>query len=255
MAESITKNILIIVKAPPNPSKKYQETNCCAGIDLDSGQLVRLYPIPFRLLDNSKQFPKYSIIKVSCQKPLRDKRIESYKIDQDSIQIITTLDTKNNWDKRKQIVLPAISSSFCDIFKNIELNKSLGIFKPKNVEFSFKKVSLREQTKLKAFYRQLWLFDKQLKPIEKIPFLFYYTFKCCNQPNCEGHTLLIHDWEITEAYRSWRFRYLKESILLDKIKEKWLDICSSKKDVYFFVGNIWRRPKQFMILGVFYPPK
>jgi len=44
--------------------------------------------------------------------------------------------------------------------------------------------------------------------------------------------------------------------LLDKIKEKWLDtLCSPKKDVYFFVGNVWLRPKQFMILGVFYPPK
>ena len=67
---------------------------------------------------------------------------------------------------------------------------------------------------------------------------------------------MIHDWELNESYRRWRQKYKEEELLLDKIKQKWLnDICGSKKDVYFYVGNVWRRPKQFMVLGVFYPPK
>jgi hypothetical protein len=154
MVTPITKRILITVKAPPNPSQKYQETNCCAGIDLDSGQLIRLYPIPFRLLDDSKKFPKYTIIKVSCQRPLRDKRIESYKVDQDSIEILNHLDTKNNWAKRKQIVLPTVSPSFCQIVQDTKRNKSLGVFKPYSVQFSAKKLSLVDQAKLEEPYRQ-----------------------------------------------------------------------------------------------------
>ena len=249
------KRVLITVKAPPNPSKKYHEVNCCAGIDLDSKHLIRLYPIPFRLLDDSKKFPKYSIIKVSCHKPVRDKRIESYKVDQDSIEILDYLDTKNNWAKRKEIVLPTVSSSFCKIIEDIKLKKSLGIFKPCNVQFSAKKISLRKQAKQEAPYRQYLLFDKQLKPLEQIPFAFYYKFKCFDLSNCPGHILSIHDWEITESYRIWRRKYRSQGVLIQKIKEKWMEICGPKKDVYFYVGNMWQRPKQFMVLGVFYPKK
>ena len=255
MATPITKRVLITVKAPPNPSRKYQETNCCAGIDLDSGQLVRLYPIPFRLLDDSKKFPKYTIIKASCQKPLRDKRAESYKVDQDSIEILDHLDTRNKWAKRKEIVLPTVSSSFCRIIEDPKLRKSLGVFKPCNVQFSTKKISPREQAKQEAPYQQYWLFDRQLEPLEQIPFVFYYKFKCFELRSCPGHTLSIHDWEITEAYRTWRHMYPSQSVLLQKIEQKWMDICGPNKDVCFYVGNMWQRPKQFMVLGVFYPKK
>jgi hypothetical protein len=59
-----------------------------------------------------------------------------------------------------------------------------------------------------------------------------------------------------EAYRRWRDKYENQTVLLSKIRQKWLDeLCSPKKDTYFYVGNIWQRPKQFMVLGVFYPPK
>lgn len=255
MVKPVTKHVLITIKAPPNPSKKYLETNCCAGVDLDSGQLIRLYPIPFRLLDDVQKFPKYSIIKVVCERPLRDKRIESYKIDQDSIEIVGHIGTKDKWAKRKEIVLPAASPSFCQILQDVKSNKSLGIFKPCNVKFSAKKISLRDQAKQEAPYRQLWLFDKQLKPLEQIPFMFYYKFKCFNLPGCPAHTLSIHDWEITQSYRAWRYKYSTQGLLLKKIEQKWLEICSDEKDVYFYVGNMWQHPKQFMVLGVFYPKK
>ncbi len=245
---------MITVKAPPNPSKKHQETNCCAGIDLETGNLIRLYPIPFRLLDDSKKFPKYSIIKVKCKKPIRDKRIESYEVDQDSIKILNHLDTKNNWAERKEVVLPAVSSSFCEIWKDAK-KKSLGIFQPTEIDFEFRPAS-KTKTKLHAAYNQLFLFDKKLKLAEQIPYRFYYKFKCNDDANCSGHNLLIHDWELTEAYRNWRHNYENKEALLDKIKETWLDnICGPKKDIYFFVGNMWRQPKRFMVLGVFYPPK
>lgn len=60
----ITKKVLITVKAYPNPSTKYGETVCCAGIDIDTGKWIRLYPIPFRDLDSAKQFSKYTIIEI-----------------------------------------------------------------------------------------------------------------------------------------------------------------------------------------------
>ena len=124
-----TKKLLITVKTPPNPSKKHQETNCCAGIELSTAKWIRLYPIPFRLLEDDKKFPKYSIITVNCERPIRDKRVESYKVDHDSIAIQRVENTSKQWEERKDIVLPTLSTSFCAIVGGIRSNKSLGVFK------------------------------------------------------------------------------------------------------------------------------
>lgn len=59
-----TKRVLVTVKAYPNLSRKYGETVCVAGIDLDTNQWIRLYPIPFRDLDSDQKFKKYNIIEV-----------------------------------------------------------------------------------------------------------------------------------------------------------------------------------------------
>jgi hypothetical protein len=252
-----TKRVLITVKAYPNPSKKYVETVCCAGIDKDTLQWIRLYPIPFRDLDNSQKFQKYSIIQVRCWKSKEDSRTESYKVDSDSIQKLLFLDTKKDkWQARKDIVLQTVSPSFCDILGDTNNNKSLGMFKPCDVQFSWEKAQLEDETKRQAVYAQLSFLDKAKNPIEQIPFDFYYQFKCQNVPNCPGHKLPIVDWEIKQSYRKWRSLYGSEDELLQKIKQRWLnEMCAQEKDVYFYVGNMNRFHDQFMILGVFYPPK
>jgi len=251
-----TRHVLITVKAYPNPSKAYGETVCCAGIDIDTPQWVRLYPIPFRDLDSSKKFKKYTVIKVRCWKAHDDHRVESYKVDADTIEKLTFLDTKQNWTKRKKIVLPALSPSFCKIREDIAQNKSLGIFKPIDIDFLWKKSPLENDAKRQACYAQLSFFDTKKKVIEQIPFDFYYHFNCHNTTDCPGHELPIIDWEIAQAYRDWRHKYKSEQLLLQKIKQRWLDLmCSEKKDVYFYVGNMKRFRDHFMVLGTFYPKK
>ncbi|MFH1613522.1 MAG: hypothetical protein ABIG61_00350 [Planctomycetota bacterium] len=250
----VTKKVLVTVKAPPHPSKKYQEINCCAGIDIDTGRWIRLYPIPFRLLDDDKKFPKYSIITVKCEKPKRDRRVESYRVNEESISIEKWLDTNDNWAARNKIVLPTVSPSFCSILKKYN-EKSLGCIKPAHVEFHVEKVSKKPSKKHENVYSQLRLFDKSLIPLEHIPYAFYYTFKCVDTPSCQGHKLMIEDWEIVQSYRRWKARY-PEKELLSNIRKKWFsELCSPKRDTYFFVGNMHRFPKQFLILGVFYPPR
>jgi len=80
------------------------------------------------------------------------------------------------------------------------------------------------------------------------------TVKAYPNPSCPGHKLLIIDWELGQSYRSWRYRYKSEELLMQKIKEKWLGLmCGDNRDTYFFVGNQKRFKDQFMVLGVFYP--
>lgn len=249
------KQVLVTVKAYPNPSKKYGETVCVAGVDINTHEWIRLYPIPFRDLDDNKKFAKYSIIEVNVRKASDDTRSESYKVDADSIKIIEWLDPKNNWEKRKQHLLPTASTSFCSIVEESQQsNKSLGMFKPERVTFKYKKSKCRDADEREACYAQLSLYDKQKKVIEEVPFQFRHSFYCKSKADCPGHDLPIIDWEIGQSFRTWRYNYKPESVLLEKIKQKWLDgMCTGEHDTFFYVGNMNRFRENFMVLGVFYP--
>lgn len=251
-----TKRVLITVKAYPNPSKKHIETVCCAGVDLATQSWIRLYPIPFRYLESSQKFKKYDVIEVRCEKASKDHRTESYRIDQDSIQVLRHVDTKHRWRERRQIVLPATSRSFCTLLKHIDENVSLGMFKPCNIGLSWQKAKPENEAKRQACYEQLSFFDKHKKAIERVPFDFYYDFQCAREDACPGHRLRIIDWELGEAYRKWRHESASTTQLIEKIYAKWLtDICSDRNDVWFYVGNMQRFRDQFLVLGVFYPRK
>jgi hypothetical protein len=56
--------VMITVKAAPNPSERYGETVCVAGIRLDPEKAgwVRLYPVNFRELDSDRKFKKYDLV-------------------------------------------------------------------------------------------------------------------------------------------------------------------------------------------------
>ncbi|PIU51749.1 hypothetical protein COS91_02845 [Candidatus Desantisbacteria bacterium CG07_land_8_20_14_0_80_39_15] len=257
MKDWLTKDILITVKAYPNPSKKYGETICVAGITIDDKKWVRLYPIPYRDLDEEQKFPKYAIIRAKISKPSDDKRPESFRVNADSIKVVDHLDTSDKWVKRKEIVLPTLDKSMCEILNKLQTeNKSLGVFKPRDIKFYWQKARPRDEDVRKACYAQLSFFNKTKNAIEVIPFDFRFKFFCQEEPECKGHDFSIIDWEIGQAYRSWRTNYKTEDLLLEKIKERWLDrICFAKNDIYFYVGNMKRFRDNFMILGVFYPSK
>jgi hypothetical protein len=72
-------------------------------------------------------------------------------------------------------------------------------------------------------------------------------------PACNGHTQSIIDWEIAQAFRTWRY---DETERLEKIREHWLDkLCGTGRDTFFFAGNQHLHPGSFLVLGVFWPPK
>jgi len=250
------KKILITVKTYPNPSRKYGETVCCAGIDLAKNQWIRLYPIPYRDLDDESKFQKYSIIEVDCAKQNIDHRPESYRPKICTIRKHEWLDPKANWAKRKAFVLRLPALSMCQVSKESRLERpSLALIKPERVSFQAEKQTPPNRRSRDASYKQLSLFNKQKKPLEQIPYEFYFNFFCKDEPSCQGHRLSIIDWEIVQAFRKWRWKYHSDEEVLKKIKQRWEENTNTaKKDVYFYVGNMKRLPDTFMVLGVFYPP-
>jgi hypothetical protein len=89
--------------------------------------------------------------------------------------------------------------------------------------------------------------------LEKIPYKFSYKFTC-EEPNCSGHKMMIEDWEVMQLYRNMIKEYGKVEGL-KKVKDKFLNqICSQKRDTYFFVGTILKHGT-WVIIGTFWPPK
>jgi hypothetical protein len=92
--------ILILCKTYPSPSGKHVETSCVAGMEQD-GRLIRLFPVPFRLVSDVKQFKKWQWITARIAKATNDHRPESHKVFVDTIQCEgDPLPTKQGWRAR-----------------------------------------------------------------------------------------------------------------------------------------------------------
>lgn len=82
-----SSQVTILVKALPQPSKKYGETVCCAGVTVE-GYWRRLYPIRYRHLAGESAFARWDIVRFRYRPPKQDKRAESCNVDENSIEIV-----------------------------------------------------------------------------------------------------------------------------------------------------------------------
>lgn len=67
------ERILILVKTYPALSKKYGELVCTAGIR-ENGEWVRIYPVPFRTLDEYQWYKKFQWIRLNLKRNTKDWR-------------------------------------------------------------------------------------------------------------------------------------------------------------------------------------
>lgn len=251
------EKIFIVVKTAPHPSISYREIVCTAGIT-ENGKWIRLYPISYRYLNFSQRYQKYQWIKAQIKKNEKDKRIDSYRPNPNSIiPIGKPVGTKNNWQERKKILLPTLSQSLESIKEaHDKYNVSLGIFKPKTINDLIIEPDDRQWSqKHQEVLGQQVLFERQTKELEKIPYRFRYKFQC-NDKDCKGHTLQITDWEIYELYRRLKDKYRFDiDKVLNGIKKKWLDeFWKGNLESYLIVGT--SNPYQtFIVLGVFRPKR
>lgn len=252
----VKKTVLITARTYPVPSKTSIEVSCTAGIT-DEGKWIRLFPVPYRFLDNDKRFRKYQRIEAKVTKAQSDIRPESYKIDIDSIGIVSTqIPTVHNWQERKAKVLPLMSSSLCWLQKERDHRgePTLGLFKPKVITgFKFERTDDGWTDSELASLRQYPLFGNAPRnQLEKLPYVFSYQFKC-DQPDCSGHTLQCTDWEMGASYWSWKYKY---GVNWErKFRDRYETEMILSKDTHFFVGTVHTHPDAWIIIGLFYPPK
>ena len=237
------------------PAHKGVEVSCTAAIT-DSGEWLRLFPVPYRWLRPNQKFSKYQWIRVGVTKA-SDPRPESYKINQETIAITSeVLSASNGWRARKDIIFPLKSSSMCELKRRLGRDGSptLGFFKPAAIEKLIIKPVASEWTQEELeIMRQGHLFESEpAEELEKLPYDFSYRYRC-DEPACKGHMMKCTDWEMGQSWRKWRTDYGDdwESAFRHRYEIEMRD----KLDTHFYVGTLNRHPREWIIVGLFYPPR
>ena len=258
------EKLLITVKTYPTLSKKYGETVCTAGIRPD-GSWLRLYPVPFRRLDEKEQYRKFDWIECDVIKHKGDPRPESFRpTNPDDFIPVGHMDTSHNWNARRQLILNKsyVYTDLAELIDDAKLGTcSLAVFKPEKV------VRLKVESddriwdpkKLQAFRDQANqpdLFEdnswkRTFEMIPKLPYVFKYVFEDVGGRSSQ---MQILDWEIGALFWNCKRKYHEDSMAIKKVKEKYMDEFLTK-DLHFFLGTTqefhFRAPNPWVIIGVF----
>ena len=257
MALSEMARVLITVKASPEPSMTHGDTVCVAGIRLDVARprWIRLYPVPFRYLDENQQFKKYEIVDVEITKARKDPRLESYSPNLATIRRTGSLKKAD----RPNHVLPLVDRTMCEVQRDLDSDingPSLAVVRARSIERlvvdRHPGWTVEERRRLDLWASAPDLFGTPKTRTLQAPRLRAVYEWHCESPNCGGHKMRMLDWELTALQR--RFSSLSDAELVDVVRTNFLTkMFPSMKTPHFFVGNFASGPKRksFSILGAF----
>jgi len=266
--EASRERILITVKTYPTLSRTYGEIVCTAGVRED-GSWVRLYPVPFRRLDESEQYSKFDWIECRIARHQPDPRPESFSpLDENELRPIGHIRTDDNWRERRRIVLRngRVYDRLGELIEGAKANRvSLGVFKPTRIidfvwEEDDREWDPEKLRQMRAMKNQLDLFSdnswrRTFEVIPKLPYSFSYRFEDAAGARSE---LQILDWEIGALYWNCvRAANGDEPKALGKVRQRYLDDFT-KTDLHFFLGTTQQfhfvAPNPWVIIGVFPVP-
>lgn len=253
------ERIFITVKTYPARSKKYGELVCTAGLR-ENGDWIRLYPIPFRLLDEYEKYKKYQWVRVSIRKNEKDARPESFR----PVSEMCCEDVVSKWDERDVLIKKSrIYTNLSDLIKEAKEGKtSLATFKPTRVlDFVATKQDIDETDAdvVERISRSPSFFDseetletkKSFRLVKQLPYKFQYSFE---DDIGKKAKIMVSDWEVGALFT----RYDNHELAKEKVIQKFKGFIETK-DLLFFLGTTSRyhniAPNPFIIIGVYYPPK
>ena len=260
------ERVLIAVKTYPTLSKTYTELVCTAGFRED-GSWIRIYPSPFRFLNDTQKYKKYQWIELDLAKNPKDVRPESFRpTDIDAVKLHEVIGTEREWERRRELILNQnrIFTNLAEIITGAKANEmSLAVFKAAEVlDFTAEPVSkeweLSKREAVRESLKQGSLFDEtdksDFKIMPKLPWKFRFRF--ADDAGKEA-ALMIEDWEVGQLYwNCLKGRTPDQAVAL--VREKYLDDFARKKDLHLFLGTTreWhqRAPNPYLIVGTFHPP-
>ena len=259
------ERILITVKTYPTLSRKYGETVCTAGVRED-GSWVRLYPVPFRRLEEPEQYKKFDWLECQLRRHKPDPRPESFRpLNTEELRPVGHIGTSNNWRERRRLVLETarVYNRLDEVIEGAKANQlSLAVFKPARVlDFTWEEEErdwdpdkvrqMRQQhSQLELFQDNTW--RETFEIIRKLPYSFSYKFEDAAGRTSEQQIL---DWEIGALYwNCLRSCNGDEQQALGKVRMKYFEEFL-KKDLHFFLGTTQQfhfvAPNPWVIIGVF----
>lgn len=260
--------VLITVKATPQPSGKYGDTVCVAGIRFDGDECkwIRLYPIDFRWLEQDQQFHKYDVIELDVARATGDSRKESYRPIQGTWQRLESLPAAGTWARRHEIIRKVATTSTCTLMSDAAMDHaapSLGLVPVRDIDaLEFEKHDPWTPEQLAKMQDRMTREASALLPAARIPteliaprFKVFYRYRC-EDPSCGGHRGRNLDWELTALQN--RYRDVSDERLKTIITERFhtLMFQPEKKWSALMMGNFEdaRKRSRFSVLGVYYPP-
>lgn len=250
MATYHKRRVCVLVKAYPQPSKRYEETVCVAAVTEDH-RLFRLYPVRFRHLKPEQRFDRFDWIEVEMTKASEDPRPESHRVKEDSISIVRRA-KQAKLEERARLWLPSVVPSLTALHEAQKATgKSLGIVRPDPGSVRFRhqpiaKADQEEREALLAVYRaQQSLLEDPLKPLPAPEYAFRYEFTSAGHK----HSMQIHDWEIQATYEAYKRKYGSPAAALEKMVE-YFEQMAPARNLHLIMGNMHRSPWVFIIIGV-----
>lgn len=263
------ERILITVKTYPTISQSYGELVCTAGFRED-GSWVRLYPVPFRRMEEYKKFTKYQWMSARLSPRKRDRRPESFSPDIDSLELHEQLPTgkSREWAGRKDLILKK-GKVYDDLAALIGLANSnelsIATFKPTEIlDVTVKEVDRQwapeKIAAVEGFHRQGDLFadddqfDEQFRLVQKLPYEFSYRLR---DTKGKESRMMIEDWEVGALYLNCIRRGDSEKKAVQMVRDKYQGFWE-KTDLHIFLGTTLqfhgRARNPFVIIGTFTPP-
>jgi hypothetical protein len=222
----------------PNPSRKHGETVCCAGVTAE-GEWKRLYPVRFRHLQD--KFNRWDWVRFEYVRPKGDIRSESCRVYEDRLEVERPLNTREHASFLNPLIMQSTEEAAA-------CGRSLTLVRPIKPKFKFRKkrpsLVAAEREGYRETMRQTSLLDEELKPIEPVPYIFYFSY----EDSSGTHTMQCSDWETSAAFWKLRKKY-GELRALEHLSKTYNEEYP-RKGMVFAMGTVKARPKQWLLLGV-----
>jgi hypothetical protein len=235
------EKVVILVKALPHVGERHGETVCCAGVTLD-GEWRRQYPIHFRRLRDN-QFKRWQWIEYDWIAPgADDKRRESRRVQEDTIQVGEMMPEK----ERAPFLEPITTGSTAEAASK---GMSLTLIRPAKIRFRWRPKTDEQIAAERIAYelaaRQASFFDKELRALNPCPYAFHFDWT-----DADGmpHKATCDDWETAVTYYRREKAMGSAAALADM--EKTFGEEYPAKGVAFAMGTHSRRAEQWLLVGV-----
>src|SRR5258708_2318173 len=230
------RKILILGKTYPNYSRKHLEVACTGGLLEPTMEMVRLYPIRFRYLDDSSKFAAWQYIEAEIKKDTSDPRPESYNVRDDTIRPLENV-PPGEADRRCKILesSPHFMRSVEHLLaQNKETSISLGTIRPAEIMgFSVRPREEHErdewEQKDNEVLAQKSLIGPEPKKIDFPEAKFFVKWRCDDSACKTTHEMSVHDVGIHQLYRKLAGDPEGQIKLLAAMRRK-LDL--SARDIY-----------------------